>query len=69
MPLQAALVADSPFYKLLVGRVLGYKEENIWHHIQVGELSFGGRAGGTQACMNWAFGLQVLTHATPCCCH
>jgi hypothetical protein len=33
---QAALIADSPYYKLLVGRILGYKEENIVHHIQVG---------------------------------
>lgn len=32
---QASLVADSPFYKLLVGRILGYKEENIVHHIKV----------------------------------
>lgn len=32
---QAALVADSPFYKLLIGRILGYKEENIRFHIQV----------------------------------
>lgn len=32
---QAALIADSPYYKLLIGRVLGYKEENIRYHIQV----------------------------------
>jgi hypothetical protein len=32
---QAALVADSAYYKLLIGRMLGYKEENIRHHIQV----------------------------------
>ena len=32
---QAALVADSPYYKLLVGRILGYKERNIIHHIEV----------------------------------
>eukprot|EP00775_Hariotina_reticulata_P012434 gene12434-12571_t len=31
---QAALVADSVYYKLLIGRVLGYKEENIRHHIR-----------------------------------
>eukprot|EP00195_Chlamydomonas_chlamydogama_P007386 CAMPEP_0202904644 /NCGR_PEP_ID=MMETSP1392-20130828/30463_1 /ASSEMBLY_ACC=CAM_ASM_000868 /TAXON_ID=225041 /ORGANISM="Chlamydomonas chlamydogama, Strain SAG 11-48b" /LENGTH=321 /DNA_ID=CAMNT_0049592387 /DNA_START=167 /DNA_END=1135 /DNA_ORIENTATION=+ len=31
---QAALVADSPYYKLLIGRVLGYKEEHIIAHIQ-----------------------------------
>lgn len=31
---QAALVADSPYYKLLIGRVLGYAEPNIRHHIQ-----------------------------------
>jgi hypothetical protein len=33
---QAALVADSPYYKLLIGRMLGYREEHIRHHIQVG---------------------------------
>ena len=32
---QASLVADSPYYKLLVGRMLGYKVENIMHHIEV----------------------------------
>ena len=32
---QAALVAQSPFYQLLLGRVLGYREDNIRHHIQV----------------------------------
>ena len=32
---QAALVADSPFYKLLIGRILGYRYENIVHHIEV----------------------------------
>ncbi|KAK9831548.1 hypothetical protein WJX81_008629 [Elliptochloris bilobata] len=31
---QAALVASSPFYQLLVGRVLGYREDNIRHHVQ-----------------------------------
>ncbi|KAL6754050.1 hypothetical protein V8C86DRAFT_2712690 [Haematococcus lacustris] len=31
---QAALVAESPFYKLLVGRMMGYDERNILHHIQ-----------------------------------
>lgn len=30
---QAALVADSPYYKLLIGRILGYKLGNIQHHI------------------------------------
>lgn len=35
---QAALVADSPYYKLLIGRVLGYKEAHINHHIQVSWL-------------------------------
>lgn len=34
--LQAALVADSPYYKLLIGRILGYAEPNIRHHILVG---------------------------------
>lgn len=32
---QAALVAQSQFYQLLLGRVLGYREDNIRHHIQV----------------------------------
>ncbi|KAF5838961.1 hypothetical protein DUNSADRAFT_1906 [Dunaliella salina] len=32
---QAAVVADSPFYKLLIGRMLGYHEDNIRHHIKV----------------------------------
>lgn len=32
---QAAVIADSPFYKLLIGRMLGYKEENILQHIKV----------------------------------
>ena len=37
---QAALVAQSPYYQLLLGRVLGYREDNIRHHIQVcGTLS------------------------------
>jgi len=34
---QAALIADSPYYKLLVGRILGYKEENIVYHIEVSD--------------------------------
>jgi hypothetical protein len=34
---QASLVADSPYYKLLIGKILGYKEANIIHHIQVSE--------------------------------
>jgi hypothetical protein len=33
--LQAALIADSPFFKLLIGRILGYAEPNIKHHILV----------------------------------
>jgi len=36
MGIQASLVADSPFYKLLVGRILGYTEKNVLHHITVG---------------------------------
>ena len=32
---QASLVADSPYYKMLIGRMLGYKESNIVHHIEV----------------------------------
>lgn len=31
---QAALVADSPYYKLLIGRMMGYSEQNIHHHIK-----------------------------------
>jgi hypothetical protein len=30
---QASIVADSPYYKYLIGMILGYKEENIIHHI------------------------------------
>jgi len=32
---QASIVAGSPYYKLLIGRVCGYKEPNILHHINV----------------------------------
>ncbi|KXZ53770.1 hypothetical protein GPECTOR_6g688 [Gonium pectorale] len=32
---QAALEAQSPYYKLLVGRVLGYLPANIAHHIKL----------------------------------
>jgi hypothetical protein len=35
-PRQASLVADSPYYKLLIGRALGYSHENVLHHIRVG---------------------------------
>lgn len=31
---QAALVAGSPYYQTLIGRCLGYKEENIGAHVQ-----------------------------------
>ena len=31
---QAALVAGSPYYQTLIGRVLGYKEENIDAHVR-----------------------------------
>lgn len=30
---QASVVAESEFYKLVIGRMMGYKEENIEHHI------------------------------------
>lgn len=30
---QASLVADSEFYKMIIGRIMGYKNENIEHHI------------------------------------
>jgi len=33
------VVADSPFYKLLIGRMLGYKEDNIVHHIKASSFS------------------------------
>lgn len=36
---QSSVVADSPYYKLLIGRILGYKTGNICHHIE----STGGR--------------------------
>jgi hypothetical protein len=32
---QAGLVAGSPYYALLIGRMLGYPEAHIVHHIQV----------------------------------
>lgn len=35
LTMQAAVVADSPFYKLLIGRILGYAEPNIKHHVLV----------------------------------
>jgi len=31
---QAALVAGSPFYQMLIGRMLGYKEKNILGYVQ-----------------------------------
>merc|ERR1712046_95423 len=31
---QAALVAGSPYYQTLIGRCLGYKEENIQAHVK-----------------------------------
>lgn len=42
---QAALVAGTPYYKLLVGRMLGYKEENVRYHIQVTAWLWQGGAG------------------------
>lgn len=33
---QAAVVAESPYYKLLIGRMLGYPEAHVAAHIQVG---------------------------------
>jgi len=30
---QAALVADAPYYKVLIGRVLGYAPANVAHHV------------------------------------
>ena len=30
---QASLVADSEFYKYIIGKMMGYKDENIEHHI------------------------------------
>jgi len=35
MGVQASLVAGSDYYKLLIGMVMGYKPENIQHHIEV----------------------------------
>ena len=31
---QASLVAGSDFYKYIIGKMMGYKEENIQHHIE-----------------------------------
>jgi hypothetical protein len=36
---QGSLVAGSPFYKLLVGKILGYKHENVVHHIEVSRVA------------------------------
>lgn len=30
---QASIVADSAFYKMIIGRIMGYRPENIEHHI------------------------------------
>lgn len=37
---QASLVADSPYYKLLIGRMLGYEEDCIHQHIAVSKSPF-----------------------------
>ena len=42
---QSALVADSPFYKLLIGRILGYRHDNIAWHIRVRVCGWAGRRG------------------------
>jgi hypothetical protein len=39
---QSAIVADSPFYKLLIGRILGYQPANIYHHIEVSAVAVTG---------------------------
>lgn len=44
LPRQAALEGASPYYKLLVGRVLGYKDEHVMHHVMVSCCQ--GRGGG-----------------------
>ena len=31
---QASLVADSPFYKMIIGLMMGYTRENIYHHVR-----------------------------------
>jgi hypothetical protein len=31
---QAGVVAESPYYKMLIGRALGYSEANILYHIK-----------------------------------
>ena len=31
---QASLVADSPFYKMIIGLMMGYKREHIAHHVR-----------------------------------
>ena len=42
---QAGIVADSPFYKLLIGRVLGYSEANVNYHIRVRRRQAAGLVG------------------------
>lgn len=31
---QASLVADSPFYKMIIGLMMGYKREHVEHHVR-----------------------------------
>ena len=38
---QAALEAGSPFYRVLVGRLLGYAEENVVAHVEAGGWTAG----------------------------
>ena len=47
-------MAQSPFYQLLVGRALGYREGNIRHHIQVFPNPVGRACACASAAMsNW----------------
>lgn len=54
---QAAIEAQSPYYKLLIGRVLGYEMDNIRAHVEVMLVCGVATAGCPLA----------LTHQTPSC--
>lgn len=36
---QAGIVAESPYYKMLIGKILGYKDDNIVFHIRVSAVA------------------------------
>ncbi|GIL66546.1 hypothetical protein Vafri_20041 [Volvox africanus] len=68
---QAALEAQSPYYKLLIGRILGYLPENISHYVQVGGWMGRWHVGWCVGVMHTRMGLQaastpgVSSHVAP----